>query len=1270
MDLKRTASTSAINIGSLAYRIQDSSDKLFGADFDGDTKTDLIHIRDGLVRVYSMNSSNQLVQIASLSNSSIDKDKPILLGDFNGDGKTDFTLPSANNSTTWRFYLSRGTNIYYYSKNIGVKYEKNYRPGGSINVNGVWMNDPLYEFHFIGQDYDGDSKTDILKHEIVSPWQSITLVSDRIQIYSNKHNSGQSTPSFSQTINSLATNNGLSKFGIPVFLDAKQTNSNLEYAYIVANDVYTYELNRDHKKEVTLKRITNNGTTTNIFYENLDSSGGSNTYQTDLSENYPFVNVNIVPSFKIVKEVKRTGSGKTQRQLYQYGGAVAHAKGLGFLGFKTFKKSNWFGSDVGQLWNVSKHNPQKRGAITQQWVSTSPSSYLSSNFINKADYTYSSQLLSNKVFVNVPTQINKEDGLQGISTTESYTYDSYKNPLSISTTFSGGSNTVTYQYSNNPTSTGSAYHIGRTTKKVETSVLNGNSFTTEIQFAYSNNLLTQNKKKGNGTPWLIESFTYDAFGNIKQKTVGGSGIANRIEKFDYDNSGRFLTKSTDIEGLETTYTYNTATGNPITTTNPYGHTTTFEYDGWQRLLKKTNYLGKETNHYYNQEFISGIGQCFTKTIDYPEDQDEKTYYNVFGWKVQSKVLSLNDKWVQKKFEYDAIGRVLRESEPYFSDESPTQWNTSGYDQYGRLISQQLFTGKVINTTYNGLSVTVDDGTKSVTTKKNASGNIAVIEDLGGTVNYQYYGNGAMKSANYGSHTVSTTIDGWGRKIGLTDPSAGTYTYEYNILGEITKETTPKGETTYNYDAFGKLLTKEINGDKTALTVDYDYNGTTKLLEQINGDDDETNTQYTYNYYYDSYHRPNKIREVTNYVEFEKQMTYDAFGRINKDVYISKNLATGVNNTVQVKNIYDEAGILTEIRDYSSNNLLWKVNNENARGQTLEVELGNGIIKERQYDQYGFLTKITDKDNSIGGAQALKVDYNFDAQRNILLSRKNYAFTNWNESFTYDNLDRLLSVSGPNPHTQNYDDQGRITDNSFVGDYTYNNDSQYRLSEIELNNQGDLYYQNHSLQQVSYNAFKKPVEILEKEKGRVSFEYGPMMNRTSSYYGGLEENKTDRRYHKRYSSIIPVEIVEDNNIGSTKIITYIGGDSYTAPIAQIKTNGFNVDVNEYHYLHRDYLGSILAISNSGGVGAYVGGAALGVLSTVGISGGIIGGALSGIAGGIAGGLISGAGMALLPGGNGDVLGKVLYKELFLVVLLEEHWGALQHLKGIVYGLVLS
>ena len=89
-----------------------------------------------------------------------------------------------------------------------------------------------------------------------------------------------------------------------------------------------------------------------------------------------------------------------------------------------------------------------------------------------------------------------------------------------------------------------------------------------------------------------------------------------------------------------------------------------------------------------------------------------------------------------------------------------------------------------------------------------------------------------------------------------------------------------------------------------------------------------------------------------------------------------------------------------------------------------------------------------------------------------------------------------------------------------------------------------------------------------------------MSRSAVYYGSEDEDKEDRPYVKHYSSIIPVEVVEDIENGTTKIITFVGGDAYSAPIVHIKQTGADA-IDSYHYLHRDYLGSIMAITDEVG-----------------------------------------------------------------------------------------
>lgn len=1172
VDLKRTATSNFAKVSGYFRKGVGSKDKILAADHNGDGRQDIYHFKEGKLYVYTLNSTNNLVLIHEETDSGIKLDNPILLGDFNGDGKTDFVVATANKSNNWRFYISKGKNFYKQTRYLPFAYYKDELIPGSVVKSGVYIYNPYYEYRYTAQDVNGDGKTDLIMHNTIAPYSAYDRSVEYISVYKNNQTSSSFTSSFSYEAGYTNTSGLVGKFGFPIFLESNRTNGNLEYGYISVNNILMYEFKKDHRKDVTLKSVTNNGVKISIDYERLgipENQYGSQIYSSDYSQNYPFVNINRANSFQLVKKLTEEGAGIKRYQDFRYHGAVSNIN-IGFQGFLKTKRSNWYGNGVGTLWTISKHDVTKKGAVTEQWVSTS--SYEGSSYMSKTTNTFSTNLSSNKVFTNIPTNVVQHDALKGTTTTKNYSYDAFKNLLTENTVYNGGSKNITYTYSNNAGTNSQYYHIGRITKKVKASTIGGNTFTTEEQYSYSNNLLTQQKVKGNGTSWNTESFTYDVFGNVTRKTLTPSGLSARTENFKYDSSGRFLIESIDIEGLKTKFTYDRF-GNPLTSTNPFNQVTTYTYDGWNRLTSEKNYLGKTSTFSYT--YISGGG--IRKTSNYPKGADEVIEHNALGWVLKSKVLGINNKWTQKSFEFDVAGRVIRESEPYFSN--PSQWNTIAYDTYGREIARTSFNGLVANTTYNGLLITVDDGTETVKTTKDGMGNIIKMEDNGGSIIYTYYGNGAMKSANYGSHVVQTEIDGWGRKTKLTDPSTGTYTYQYNSLGDILEEATPKGRTLYAYNAFGKISNKKIEGDETDMTLNYSYNSTTKLLTSIQGNNAHTNENYTYTYLYDSYKRPYITKEQNGKAYFEYRVSRDSYGRVNSETYISKNSGNNVNSTVKVRNIYDtNSGVLVEIQDYNAGTSLWKIKEVNERGQSKEVHLGNGMIKKRTYDQFGFLTKIIDQTTGSSPKTALNLEYSFNTVRGNLNSRKNNNL-GWNESFTYDNLDRLTNISGSVSRSQQYDDRGRITSNSEIGTYNYGSSISYRLQDVNLNTKGDLYYQNQPLQKIRYNAYKKPVSITVKDKAKVDFEYGILQMRSHAYYGGNEDNKLDRRYHKHYSAITPVEIEYDTQ-GNTKIITYIGGDAYSAPIAYIKQTKTG-ESNGYHYLHRDYLGSILAISDSSG-----------------------------------------------------------------------------------------
>src|SRR5690606_10381306 len=101
-------------------------------------------------------------------------------------------------------------------------------------------------------------------------------------------------------------------------------------------------------------------------------------------------------------------------------------------------------------------------------------------------------------------------------------------------------------------------------------------------------------------------------------------------------------------------------------------------------------------------------------------------------------------------------------------------------------------------------------------------------------------------------------------------------------------------------------------------------------------------------------------------------------------------------------------------------------------------------------------------------------------RGILNSRTNSLFA-WTENFTYDSQDRLLSFNDNNgARNQNYDSKGRINTLSNLGTFTYNS-TDFRNTGLTLNTTGEAYYNNYTTQNITYNAFKSPVEIHENGK---------------------------------------------------------------------------------------------------------------------------------------------------------------------------------------------
>ncbi|APZ47808.1 hypothetical protein BW723_16555 [Polaribacter reichenbachii] len=1177
VDLNRNSNSNPIQIGTLSKSITKDTDKILVADFNGDGKSNILHIVEGKVFVYTLNNSNVLELLWTTTDYKFNLNLPYLLGDYNGDGLTDFLIPDVNTGNNFDIFNIR------FSTGESFVNSKSRQPFFYTETNWNGSNGVLSGYNLIPIDYNRDGKTDIVEYN-TKTYNGSSNGTQEIKVYYNKGAADSSNKVTFEYEGQTKKTGNLKHFPIPIFLNSNEPNKNIEFAAISDRWITSFSFTQNHREDVLLRSIENNGITNSISYNNLDDTEYTDdflrVYQPDYNANYPNVDITSSPGTKVVTSLARTGLGYTGlKQVFSYYGAIHNMEGLGFLGFKGIAQSNWHTDGGDRIFNVSKFDTSLRGAIIEEYSQPYNFSFTSpSNIISKVTNTYSHSISSEKVFKLTLDYSSEQNTLEGTTTTKTYEYNIYNNPKTVITNYIGGdSSLVEYEYDDTPTSI-TNFFIGRPEKEKRTTTIDGNSFTTETHYLqYSGNLPKQIKTKGNGTQFDVVNITYDSYGNILNKEKIPFDSSSRSVSFKYDSSHRYLEESTDLEGFTTKYDYNITDGSGTLKkeTNHFNQKTEYLYDSWNRLTQITDYLGNnlttdfsESNYSYTVTELgdSGMGKI---TIYDPLKRVSKVHEkNALG------------NWVSKSYEYDAFDRLIRESEPYAG--AATQWNTTAYDFYGRVVTHNNYAGKYMNIQYNGLSTTLDDGTKIITTVKNGMGHIKSVTDNGGKINYDYYGNGAVKSSNYNGNIVTIEQDGWGRKSKMTDPSFGDFTYTYNGFGELLTETSPKGVTTYTYSNIGKLETEIIQGENTDINITYSYyDSTHKQLKNITGFNARTNENYTYEYLYDNYNRPWITRETNAHAFFEHQVSRDGFGRIENETYITTNYSDNLISTVKTKNVYNSnSGGLVEILDFNTNASLWKLNSLNAKNKATQLQIGNGILKNKSYDTYGFLTNISHKKGSGSSIiTALDVDYSFDHQRGNLLTRNNNVFS-WSEAFNYDSLDRLLGVSGSVSYSHTYDNQGRINNNSDVGDYTYASSSSYKLKEIQLNTKGDLHYQNNPLQKIEYNAFKKPVSIHANGNGRVDFEYSILKSRSHAYYGGEQENKLDRRYKKHYSAISPVEIEVDKQ-GGTKIITFIGGDEYSAPIMYVKKTGAN-SIDGYHYLHRDYLGTILAITDSNAI----------------------------------------------------------------------------------------
>ena len=646
----------------------------------------------------------------------------------------------------------------------------------------------------------------------------------------------------------------------------------------------------------------------------------------------------------------------------------------------------------------------------------------------------------------------------------------------------------------------------------------------------------------------INQYDYDSSHNLRFWQATGF----RFNDYTYDAEGNLLTDSDAYRSI-TSYTYN-ARGQVLTITHPDATSITYTYDAFGNLTSHLDEVGALTQYAYDSagnlititNALSNVtimaydaSNNLVSTID-PTGVETTFTYFVNSRNIET-ITSVATGAVTA-FTYDDMDRVLTITDAL------SGVTTYGYDLMGNRTSVIDANGKLTSYAY--------DDNNNLT---------SVTDAMNGVTSYTYDAGGknltSVEDAN--RNTTTFTHDYLGRVLTETDPlgAVKTYTYGYNTLREPSTKTDAMGVTiSYGHDSLNRLVSKStgesftydarsrmLTGTNSANTFAYTYDGVGRVLTAT-----DALTSNTINNLYDTVGNRTS-RTVASEPAFDATYTYDEANRPTTTTTPAGDFIT----------TYDTAG--------------------------RKVQLDNPGSTTTAYE-YDTLNRLTLLEHKRGRPLDPKAAYTYDAVGN----RTSKTTLDYTQSYTYDNVYRLLTVSMDGAQTEKYyydyvGNRARLVTDAYIISYLYSRgniltDTLYNTGQsitVYHNANGNMTRQSGSspsgavYKTLAYDTQNRITTASNTVMGinkRNQFTYGPL----------------GRRMNKRYYDANVLQY-EHNYLydGEDVIGVY---DAATGTLLKSYTHGAGIDeiwaetdhtTGVTSYFHSDGLGSIMSTTNSNG-----------------------------------------------------------------------------------------
>ena len=631
-------------------------------------------------------------------------------------------------------------------------------------------------------------------------------------------------------------------------------------------------------------------------------------------------------------------------------------------------------------------------------------------------------------------------------------------------------------------------------------------------------------------------------------------------------------------------------------TSPRGLVTSWLWDDFGRMKQETRADGPGMT----VQYLPCAGACFASRGAY---QVRSTRGDGF-WSA-----SINDAWgrsVGSEFpltggqtsrqltEYDALGRVQRQTVPYINGESQ-YWVDYRHDIAGRKKSEDRpvdEAGSAVASTrwtYSLLTQTVRDAENRISTQSfDAEGRLlSVSSPAGGTTSCAYTPFGEISTLSDASGNVTTlNYDERGLQTSVESADTGRRSSAWNAFGELVSQTdalSPANTISFSYDQLGRLVQRnDPDQGPTIWTFNTASGPLLGLAQRVTAPLGNTAAGFVEQYGYDALGRRTSVATTIDGTTYVTGYGWDALGRV-----ATMNYPQTVDGAqVSLAYRYDNTGNLDVVeQDIGGGGSFWMrvydLQAMDAVGRRRHVKLGsyNQIDEQHIYDRAS--TRLREIRTGPGlGTDRQNYSYAWDRVGNLL--QRQDLRQGISEEFSYDEQNRLTSArrNGVQSLALSYDPAGRIHGKSDAGTYSYAAAHPGAVVAVSGGPAGSLdfgYDANGNMtsrngKTLSWTAAQLPKRINYGASDYAEFDYGPDRQRirqvartggstvTTWYIGPhfeVQQSGTNRRYQ---SNII------------------VNGEAILSQVEQSNPLSFDA-----YFIHRDHQGSVDALSRFVGTG---------------------------------------------------------------------------------------